>query len=72
MKNETLKQKEKRLNEQLSDIYSQEQAVDQFIYLTVKGRQGGRTTEARIRAAHANRELGTLLRRYDPIAFNCA
>jgi hypothetical protein len=61
--------KEKHLNELFTDSFSEEQAVDHFIYLTSKQR-GERTTEAYIRKCHRNRELGTLLRRLDPIAFN--
>lgn len=66
----TAQQKEKHLNEMYSDIFSEGQAIDSFIYLTVKSR-GKHTTEANIRNAHANRMLGTLLRKFDPIAFNC-
>jgi len=68
----TAKAREKHLNELYNDCYSEEQAVDQFIYLTTKGRNGGSTTVNNIRNAHRRRELGTLLRRLDPIAFNCA
>lgn len=70
-KNETLAQKERRLNELYSDTYSEEQAVDALIYLTSKAR-GKRTTEANIRQQFRNKQLGTLLRRYDPISFNCS
>lgn len=62
--------KEKRLNEMYFDCYSEEQAVEAFIYLTTKGRIGGSTTVNNIRNAYRRRELGTLLRRLDPIAFN--
>lgn len=67
----TPKQKEKHLNALYFDCFSEEQAVDNFIYLTTKGRIGGRTTEANIRKQYNNRQLGTLLKRLDPIAFNC-
>lgn len=67
----TAKQKEKHLNELYFSYFSEEQAVDNFIYLTTKGRIGGRTTEDNIRKQYRNRQLGTLLRRLDPIAFNC-
>lgn len=70
MKFKTLKDKERHLNELYFDCFSEEQAVDHFIYLTTKGRQGGSTTENHIRNAYRRRELGTLLRRLDPIAFN--
>lgn len=64
----TKKEKERRLNQQLSDIMSESQAVDSFIYLTNKSR-GACTTVKNIRNQHANRGLGSLLRRLDPIAF---
>lgn len=67
----TLKAKEAHLNALYNDCYSEEQAVDNFIYLTTKGRQGGSTTENNIRNAYRRRELGTLLKRLDPVAFNC-
>ena len=66
---ETKKQKENRLNEAFSDMYSEEQAVDAFIYLANKKRWGGRTRESHIRHCHNNHTLGSLLRRLDPTAF---
>lgn len=72
MKFNTAKAKENHLNALYTDCFSEEQAVDNFIYLTSKGRTGGRTTENNIRTCHRNRTLGSLLRRLDPIAFNCA
>ncbi len=63
------KAKEKHLNELYFDSFSEEQAVDNFIYLTTKGRSGGNTTEAHLRKCYNNRELGSLLRRLDPTAF---
>lgn len=71
MKFTTAAAKEKYLNALYFDAYSEEQAVENFIYLTNKSR-GKHTTERNIRNAHQRRELGTLLRRLDPIAFNCA
>jgi len=62
--------KERRLNEIYFDSYSEEQAVEAFIYLTNKDRIGKHTTVNNIRNAYRRRELGTLLRRLDPIAFN--
>ena len=61
---------ERHLNAQYSDIFGLSQAIDNFIYLTVKGRAGGNTTESNIHEAYNNHALGTLLRKYDPIAFN--
>ena len=71
MKNLTAAQKEKHLNAIYADSYSQSEALDNFIYLTNKAR-AKRTTEANIIKHFVNHELGTLLRKYDPIAFNCA
>lgn len=71
MEFKTQKAKEKHLNELLFDNYSEEEAVEQFIYLTSK-RRTNRTTERHLRNCYYNRELGSLLRRLDPIAFNCA
>lgn len=69
----TLKAKEQHLNELYSSCYSEEEAVEHFIYLTSKNRgASGRTTESHIRHCHRNYMLGSLLRRLDPIAFNCA
>jgi hypothetical protein len=64
----TAAQHERHLNALYFDAYSQDQAVDQFIYLTSKNRTP-RTTEANIRKQHAYRQLGTMLRKFDPIAF---
>jgi len=69
MRNETPKQRERRLNEKFFDCYTEEQAVDHFIYLTTKGRIGGSTTESNIRKQYQLRQLGTLLKRLDPTAF---
>lgn len=68
MKTRTDKEQERYLNELYFDIYSEGQAIDNFIYLTNKSR-GAHTTEAHIRKCYNRRELGSLLRRLDPIAF---
>lgn len=60
---------ETHLNELYADAYSQEQAHDQFRYLANRTR-GNYTTSTNIINAYANHTLGSLLRRYDPIAFN--
>lgn len=62
--------KEKRLNNLYFDCYTEEQAVEKFIYLTNE-RRGNHTTEKNIRQQYRMRKLGTLLRRLDPVAFNC-
>jgi hypothetical protein len=61
---------EKHLNDLLKDAYSEEQAVDSFIYLTNKAR-GKATTESNIRKHHNNGELASLLKRLDPVAYQC-
>lgn len=67
----TKKAFEAHLNELYADAYSQQQALDNFIYLANNSRHKSTTSE-RINEAYANRTLGSLLRAYDPIAFNVA
>lgn len=69
MKTTTAKQKEKELNELYADIYSESEAIDAFEYLTSRDRVKNTTMEG-IRKAYHNHELGSLLRKLDPIAFN--
>lgn len=59
-----------RLNEMFTDSFSESQLVDEYIYLTNKSR-GKYCSENAIRKAHSNREFAQLLRRLDPIAYNC-
>lgn len=49
------------------DYYS---ALKQFVYMTIKNRTGGTTTNQGIINAYNNSKLGTLFRKYDTIAFN--
>lgn len=72
MKHKNNAAKERHLNQLYADCYSEEQAVEQFIYLTNKSRIGGHTTEKHIRHCHRNHMLGSLLRRLDPQAFYSA
>jgi len=66
-----LSQKEIRLNELYADSFSEEEAVDAFIYLTNKERGKGNTTTVKhIRSCHCNHQLGSLLKRLDPITYN--
>ena len=70
VKKRTAAQHEAHLNALYADAYSESQAVNAFIYMTSKQRKvGNRTTVNNIRNCHANGKLGTLLRRYDSIAF---
>lgn len=64
--------KEEKLNQFYSDSYTEDEAVEQLIYLTNKKRAGKTTTISNIRKQYKNRKLGTLLKRLDPIAFNCS
>lgn len=64
------KSKEQKMNEIYSSCYSEDEAVETLIYLTSKNRSGGHTTEANIRKQYRKGRLGTLLKKYDPIAFN--
>jgi len=56
----TKKDYEKHLNELYCDTYSESQAIDELRYLG---------SEAVIRKNHANRSLGSLLRKKDSIQF---
>lgn len=44
--------------------------LENFIYLTSKSR-GKHTTESNLIKQHQNNKLGNLLKRLDPIAYNC-
>jgi len=64
------KEKESYLNDMYNDsISSEDDAVEQFIYLANKNR-GDHTTERHIRECYRRAKLGSLLKRLDPIAFN--
>ena len=60
---------ERHLNALYADMYSYEQAKNEFMYLTVPAR-GNHTTMRNLDFCINTRSLGSLLRRYDPIAFN--
>lgn len=62
---------EKYLNKFYASMYSEEEAVKEFSYLTHKNRSRGVTTEKNIRNCYTNHTLGTFLKKYDPIAFEC-
>jgi hypothetical protein len=68
----TDKVQERFLNELYTDsIGSEDEAVEQFIYLTNKNRFP-RTTEANIIKCFHNRSLGSLLKRLDYTAFSAS
>lgn len=64
----TKKAYETHLNASYADAYSLSEAIENFCYMTNKSR-GKATTIKAIQTAHNNHELGTLLRKYDSIAF---
>jgi hypothetical protein len=66
------KKTEEYLNQFYADAYSEEQTVDLLLYLTNKNRAGGHTTEKTIRHYHNNHMIGTLIKKYDSVAFECA
>jgi hypothetical protein len=68
MKYTTEKAFELHLNELYADTYSFYQAIDQFAYLTAKGRRP-RATQRTVDNAIESKTLGRLLRKYDSIAF---
>lgn len=61
------KQKEEMLNWYYSEI-PESRAVDELEYLTIPSR-GEHTTINNIRKQYRVGKLGTLLKKYDPIAF---
>lgn len=61
------KQKEKMLNDYYMEM-PESRAIDEFEYLTNPSR-GEHTTINNIRKQYRNGKLGTLLKKYDPIAF---
>jgi hypothetical protein len=65
----TKKNYETHLNALYADMYSESQAEDEFAYLTNKSR-GKATNLKAINSACINHILGSLLRKFDPIAFN--
>lgn len=56
---------EDHLNQIYSDTYSEQEAVDHFSYM-----RGGKIWKSLIIKHVNDHELGALLRKYDPIAFN--
>lgn len=69
-----MKQTKKQYEAYLNGLYSETcydytTAINEFDYLTVKSR-GNHTTRENIIKHYNNLQLGALLRKYDPIAFN--
>lgn len=60
---------EEYLNDLYSQIFDADSAVDKFIYMTVPSR-GNHLSEEEIQGHAYGNTLGTMLREYDPIAFN--
>ena len=51
------------------DIYTEEQFMDNFIYLTTPNR-GEYISKNRLRSSYFNRDFGTIVKRYDPTLFH--
>ena len=62
--------KEQELNRIYSETFTEEQIIDNFIYLTNKSR-GKHTTVSHLKKCYYTNKIGSLLKRLDPIAFNC-
>jgi hypothetical protein len=65
----------KQFEAYLNQLYAEqdnETVYDQLIYLTVKTRNGGHISKNRLRQSIQAGKAGTILRKYDPIAFTCA
>lgn len=60
---------EEYLNDLYSSVFDADSAVDKFIYMTVPSR-GDHLSEEEIQGHFYNNTLGTMLKEYDPIAFN--
>ena len=75
MKSKYIKQTRAMYERYLNDYYYMECSFDQAFtdleHLTVRERIGGYVTDQTIRKCIANRTAGSLLRRLDPIAFQC-
>jgi hypothetical protein len=59
--------KEQRLNDMYSTCYSLNDAIDNFCYLN-----DGKIRNSTIATHYTNHTLGTLLKKYDPIAYRIA
>jgi hypothetical protein len=65
----TTQKKIQKLNDIYADCFTDEQAFNELIYLTSKQRDK-RTTESHLRKVIANREVGRLIKRLDPVLFH--
>ena len=61
--------KTEQLNELYSSSYTEDEAIDQLIYLTNKSR-GNHISEKKLRIAYREERLGEILKKYDPVAYN--
>ncbi len=69
MKTETQKQKLERINLSFNE-QSSESNFEQFIYITNKKR-GNSISETRLLKYIEDGQVGTMLKKYDSIAYNC-
>ena len=65
----TMARYEAKLNDTLSSVYNEEEAFEQYEYLC-NARRRYRCTEMTLRKYIRDNQLGTLIRRLDPIQFN--
>lgn len=70
MAKESNRQKEQRINELITDCYTVEQCIENYEYLANPKRIGGHTTIANIRKQYLNRNMASLIKRLDPIAYS--
>jgi hypothetical protein len=63
---------ERKLNREFQETLTFETALEKFEYMTVKGRAGGHCSRKAIINAWDKGRLGSLLRKYDSIAFEVA
>lgn len=60
---------EKSLNDYFDETFEYNELIEKFIYLTNKQR-GDAISLKRLKNYILSKEVGTMLRKYDPIAFN--
>jgi hypothetical protein len=68
----TLAQFEKQLNAHYSENQSIESTIEELSYLTVKTRSGGHVSDSKLISKICLGKAGSLLRKYDSVAFMCA
>ena len=70
-----MKMNRKQFEAYLNNLYAEQDnqtVYEQLIYLTVKRSNGGHISKNRLRNSIQDGKAGTLLRKYDSVAFTCA